>query len=181
MHRIYLIESGRPLSLIKEWLAEEEAVINAREALLKSYGIDRYRAYASDGSVGAVVTDRPDFTKKGTPKRGTDAWREFKELPKYRAASYLISDTFGIPLTLTYAKGQGWRRIGTPFNECGFLYLNRNEGPFAMFVPDVEKYAAEAGPDVEPAKLPEIEGARLILNEEWELMVAQHRLAKVKK
>lgn len=190
----FLIESGKALELVKHHLAEVQRVRRAAAALAKELAVERYVFDRFTGvMIGYMPTEpkpHPDFKKpdrKGAcyPKRGSDWARKLQAQKGYEPVSALISNAFGIPLSLAYAVegGKGWSRIGHMLTECGFLYLS-GDGPYAMWVPDVEaeiKARQDKGctiTDPSPGYRLEIPGARRIEREEWDILVAQHTLAE---
>jgi hypothetical protein len=75
--------------------------------------------------------------------------------------------------------------IGHPLFACGFLWASK-DGPYGLWIPDVPAEVAKSKADgfivAEPANSfkPEIPGCRLILEEEWNLMVAEQELKRKK-
>lgn len=187
---IFMIESGKALALVKHHISEVLRVRNEVGALLEDLGVRRYRLNRVTGVLSAVDFDgaqHPDFkkpTKWGSyPKKGTEWAKRFAEQRGHESDSGLISDAFSIPLSLSYRSedSSGGRCIGSPLTECGFLYLSV-DGPYAMWVPDVPAevaYQESLGYTVdEPAKSfrLEFDGCRRIEPEEWDILVAQHKL-----
>lgn len=199
---LFLIESGPALDLVQRHIAERVRVKDEVNVLATELGAERISADRLTGVLlGVVFKDKihPDFTKPrrvdgaSFPKKKTAWAKRFAAQTGHENQTEAISRLFNIPLSLNYSNGQGSEgvsMIGSPFQECGFLYLGK-EGPYAMWVPDVPAYVAEyekkrdcldeskVGYTVEePAKSFKLEfdGCRRMLNEEWELMVAQHNL-----
>ncbi|MDQ7981915.1 hypothetical protein QYH69_32345 [Paraburkholderia sp. SARCC-3016] len=190
---IFMIEGGKALELVKHHIEERQRVIRERNALARELGAEDIYVSNMDGVLLGVRFKgdlHPDFKKpdrKGIsfPKART-AWKDRFDAQKgYARPTSVIADAFDIPLSIEYAykDGSGWQSIGNPFNECGFLYPSPN-GPYAMWLPDVPTAVAEAearGQTInEPAKSfkPKFEGCRRIEQEEWDIVVAQHKLAK---
>ncbi|QMI49708.1 hypothetical protein [Burkholderia sp. MBR-1] len=192
---LFMIEGGRALELVKQHIAERQRVHAANRALLQDLGVDEYWSSRDDGTVSRVrfrSTPHPEFTKAdkngSRPKKGTEWARRFAAQKGHVNSSGVIADAFGIPLSVSYGNAggsKGWRAIGYPLSECGFLWLS-TDGPYAMWIPDVEaevRADRERGYEVgerEAAFRAEFEGCRLIEREEWEILVAQHKLAQKK-
>lgn len=193
---LFLIESGEPLTLVKKHIAEVKRVREEVIALCEELGVRKGSTDRFNGTILGVVFEGPvpDGWKKpdrkhgvSYPKKGS-AWSD--RLQKHQARGFespvsVISDSFGVPCYISYKTqgGHGSRCIGNMLAECGWLYLSES-GPFAMWIPDVEaavKEHTDQGHVVEePAASfkPLIPGARRIVQEEWDLLVAQHQLEK---
>lgn len=192
---IFMIESGRALELVKQHIAEKTRVREEVFALAKEIGVERICTSRVNGVLRGVEFNGevyPQFTKpkKGIsyPKKGTEWAKRFAAQKGYKDPSTVISEAFEIPLGIHYGKagaGTGWRMIGNPLNECGFLYLGP-DGPYAMWVPNVHAEVAKDEANgyavAEPAKSfnLEFEGCRRIEDEEWDILVAQHKLDEKK-
>lgn len=193
---VFMIEGGKALEMVKHHISERLRVQQENRVLAKDLGVTEVCTDNMTGQLRGVVFDgeiHPEFTKpKGRhgisyPKKKT-AWHErFAAQRGHHYAAQWIAEELGVPLWIRYRneRGNGGSSIGNPLNECGFLYLGV-DGPYAMWVPDVPAYVAEhlvEGDAVdEPAasfKL-EFEGCRRIEREEWEIIVAQHKLAEKK-
>lgn len=191
---IFMIESGRALELIKEHIAERKRVAVQAHELAKELGVEYVSTSSLTGVLHAVYfrdSVHPDFTKpdsKGAsrPKKKTEWAKRFADQKGYEPPSEVIAKAFGIPLAISHAvngDGVGVRCIGFPLQECGFLWL-AEDGPYAMWVPDVPAEVAEdeakAHTVDEPAKSFKLEfdGCRRIERDEWELLVIKDRLAK---
>ncbi|CAE6821998.1 hypothetical protein R70006_06246 [Paraburkholderia domus] len=191
----FMIESDKALDLVKQYIADVRRVRDEVTSLVEEIGAERYMISQSDGRLTRVDFGarprHPDFKvpdKYGCyPKKGTQWAQRFNDQKGHELASTLIAETLSVPLSINYNQkgGSGSRRIGYPLNECGFLYLGE-KGPYAMWVPDVP---AEVAADVarglsvdEPARsfLLQFEGCRQITIEEWQLLVAQHNVEKMK-
>ncbi|WP_432263389.1 hypothetical protein [Cupriavidus sp. TMH.W2] len=188
---IFMIEGGRALDLVKAHISEVYRVDAVVRALAQSVGGDRIYTSREDGRLLSVVfrgERHPDFTlgnKYGSkPKKGTESAVRFAAQVGYRSPEEAIQTELGVLWRINYGAdgSQGFRMLGVPFSSCGFLWLG-DDGPFAMWIPDVqsEVRSAEAGGYVVggPAKsfCMEIDGCRRIDREEWELLVAQKKLA----
>ena len=192
---IFMIEGGKALELVKQHIAEKQRVARERGDLAGELGVEDIYVSNMDGVLLGVRFKgdavHPDFKKpdrKGIsfPKART-AWKErFDAQRGFPRPSIVIAEAFDIPLSIGYTGkegGHGWRSIGNPFNECGFLYLGV-DGPYAMWVPDVPGEVAEGetrGVIVEePAKSfrLEFEGCKRIEKEEWDILVAELKLAQ---
>lgn len=189
----FLIESGKALDLVKAQIAEKKAVRSAVRKLASELGIEEGVTSILHGNLIGVVfrgEKHPDFTKpnrKGHsyPKKHSEWAKRFADAPRHKADTEVISEGLCIPCSLEFTKGSahGWQGIGSALQECGFLYLSE-DGPYAMWIPDVQAEVSALEADgyavAEPAKSfePEFDGCRRIEREEWEIMVAQHRLEK---
>lgn len=193
---IFIIEGGKALELVKQHIAERQRVAAERKEIALELGVEDIYISNMDGVLLGVRFKgddiHPDFKKpdrKGIsrPKVRT-SWKDRFDAQKgYPRPSSVIAEAFDIPLSIKYSDkegdGHGWRSIGNPFNECGFLYLSV-DGPYAMWVPDVSGEIAEAearGLTIEePAKSfkLEFEGCKRIEKEEWDILVAELKLAR---
>ncbi|KGV86540.1 hypothetical protein X879_1953 [Burkholderia pseudomallei MSHR3951] len=191
---LFMIEGGRALELVKNHVAEAKRVRARVRALALELGVEQIWTDRETGVLRSVRFPgkvHPDFTKPtkngSHPKKGTEWAKRFDEQKGYECPSYVIADALGIPLEIRYGNtgGHGFRCIGLPFSACGFAYLGE-AGPYVMWVPDVpaEVAASEKGgyTVAEPAKSFKLEfdGCRRIEDEEWDILVAQHNLAKKK-
>lgn len=187
---LFMIEGGKALELVKAHIAEKDRVTREGRELLSPLSLDDVWTSIEDGTVVRVAfagQPHPDFTKptkRGScPKRGTEWDKRFSQQKGYASPSYLIAEAFGVPLSLSYGRdgNKGWRTIGIPFSECGFMYI-KSESIYVMWVPDVEaevRASVESGYEVEePAKSfrLQFDGCRRIVPEEWEAHVAQYKL-----
>jgi hypothetical protein len=192
-NRLYfMIEGGKALALIQHHIAERLRVRTEAIAIAKELGAEDVSTSIANGAVvaakfkGAV---HPDFKKPGKygsfPKQGSEWAKRFADQKGYEEESHLIASTFDIPLSIGTKdeNGSGWRCIGHPLQECGFLYLGK-DGPYAMWIPDVEAEVAADTAKGLTVQEPErsfravFDGCRRIDIEEWEILVAQHNLAK---
>lgn len=198
MDAFFLIESGRPLELVREQIAETARVRKQTQELAAELGITNGSLCRRTGVLLGVVFDgsvHPEFAKPKSrgrsrssyPKKGSDWAKRFAAQKGTPNASELISTEFCIPLSISYSTegGSGWSCIGTPLNECGFLWLGE-DGPFAMWTPDVpalvEARKASGQTVEEPAASYafNIEGCKRIEKQEWEILVLQAEIAEKK-
>lgn len=195
---IFMIEGGKALELVKQHIADRKQVREANLAMCEELGVENIVTDRFTGNLKAVVFpgDRhPDFKvpdRNGAcyPKKNTEWAKRLADAPRYRMPTEIIHDELGVPCSLSYTGkdgGRGWSCIGSMMQECGFLYLSEN-GPYAMWIPNVPAEVAlmeEDGKNMvdEPARsfVPEFEGCRRIEKEEWELLVAQHKLQQKRK
>lgn len=198
---LFMIEGEPMLSMVRSYIDERIRVKKANEALIeplhKEYGVERASTDRETGVVLSVVFPdkiHPDFTKpKGKhsisyPKKGTEWAKRFKKQKGHFNQSTAIAKALGVPLSLGYkhADGEGWRCLGNMLAECGFLFMGK-DGPYAMWIPDVpgEVAAEEARghtvDDAVKAFRAEFPGCRRIEHEEWDILVAQHKLAEKRK
>ena len=191
---LFLIEGGEPLTLVKKHIGEVKRVREEVTALSKEIGVSRGSTDRFNGTLLGVVFEGPvpdGWTKPNRkyqlsfPKKGSTWSTRLQEHQRrgFESPVKVISETFGVPCSISYKtdNGQGSKCIGNMLAECGWLYLSES-GPFAMWIPDVEaavKTHTDQGHVVEePAASfkPLIPGARRIVKEEWDLLVAQHHL-----
>lgn len=189
----FMIEGGRALELVKQYIKDVRRVRNESIALSKELGAERFAINPSSGVLTHVDFGdkaRPsDFClsdKLGSrPKKGTEWARRFAAQKGHENDASLIAREFNIPLSLSYGKTEltGWRALGYPLSECGFLYPS-GSGPFAMYVVDVpaevaatKKNGYKVGAPAASFKM-EFDGARRIHKEEWDIVVATHALKK---
>lgn len=190
---LFRIRGGLARQLVKQHIADRLRTSEANVVMLKELGVTRYWPSVDDGTVLSVHFSgerHADFVKPNRrgashPKPGTQWASRFAAQVGYESPSIIISRAFNIPLSLSTGKGdfKGWSALGVPLQECGFLYLGE-DGPYAMWVPDVPGEVAAAlakGYDVnEPArsfKL-EFEGCKRMEPEEWDILVAQDSLRR---
>ncbi len=188
---LFLVESGKPLEMAQAHVADLRRVELESSEICRELGADRFQPSLQSGAMaGAYFAGEihPDFKKPkrggpSYPKKGSQWERRLSELVGYEDPAQSISQAFNIPLSLSASRGgdRTWHAIGSPLRECGFMWLNRR-GPFAIWAPDVEaEMAAYAADGWQVTNIPSdykvvIPGARRILSEEWDLMVAQHKL-----
>lgn len=190
---LYMINSGKALELIKKRIEDRK---NTHQQVLdfsSELGATYVKTDRFNGILLAVVFDKdvnPDFKKPDRqgasyPKKGTEWDARFKAQVDHGNETSIIAEAFNIPLSIRYTceNGNGWTSVGNAFSECGFLYLGA-DGPYAMWVPDIKSKisAMEAdGRVVDEAVKSfsmEFEGCTAIEDEEWDILVAQHKLAE---
>ncbi|OQS34267.1 hypothetical protein B0T40_15600 [Chromobacterium haemolyticum] len=193
---IFLIEGGLALELVKTHIAERKAVRAAAQEMAKELGVTECVTSRFDGHLIGVCFPgerHPDFTvpdrKKGVsyPKKKSAWEKRFGAAPRFQCPAAMIEEAFNVPTFLSYKEGQvrGRTCIGHPLFECGFLFFEN--GPYAMWIPDVQgevaRMEAEGKSVEEPARsfVPEFDGCRRIEQEEWDILVAQHKLEKKRK
>jgi hypothetical protein len=194
---LFIIESGRPLEMVKAYIADTIRIRDENYALAKELGVENIYTHNATGELLGVVFDGDIHAQFGKPKKrngpsypkaGTEWFKRFKALKGTVDASELLSREFAIPRSLSYTSaggggGEGWRHIGNMLNECGFMFLSK-DGPYGMWAPDVPAFVkkmAEEGEVVTGQAATfefAIPGTRRILSEEWDFIVAQHRLAE---
>lgn len=193
---IFMIEGGKALDLVKQHINKVKRVRDEVHALAKEIGVEEISTRRDTGILSGVVFKgkvHPDFTKpkKGVsyPKKGTAWAKRFADQSGHECASYVIAENLAVPLSVMYRKSAdnwGSRHVGYPFSECGFAYLSA-DGPYIMWTPDVpavvKEYEEEGYAVDEPAKSfrLEFDGCRRIEREEWEILVAQHKLEQKKR
>jgi len=191
---LFMIESGIALDLIKTHIAERIRVDAEVRAMAKDLGVNTVHRDRVTGAMSGACFEgaiHADFTKPARgqrasfPRKGSEWAARLAECKGYPNQSSVISDSLGVPLCIDYQcdGGSGHSSIGNMLSECGFLYLSE-DGPYAMWVPDVPRYVAERealGHTVaEPAKSFKLEfdGCRRIDDDEWEVLVLQRKLAE---
>jgi hypothetical protein len=187
---IYMIEGEPALSLVKAHIADVRRVHEETRALAMEYGAETISRDKMNGvllGVGFGAAERhADFKapnrKNGLcyPKQKTAAWTRFRAQGGHANQEDTIAKAFGVPLSLTHKgpRGEGWTCIGGMLNACGFLYFGA-DGPYALYIPDVQahiNYYLSRGETVEQTFDMNLPGCRRILHEEWDLMVAEHKL-----
>lgn len=192
---LFLIESGKPLEMVRQHIQDMTRVRNQNAAFAKELGVENIWTDRMNGTLSAVEFPgaiHPDFSKPkrrnggSYPKKGTEWYKRLTNAEGTRNAASWIAEEFGIPLSVSYKSehSSGWSAIGRPLTECGFLFLGEN-GPYALWAPDVPAIVAERAEGRvidEPAASFQfnIQGVRRIPHEEWELMVAQYKFDKLK-
>jgi hypothetical protein len=192
----FLVEGGTVLELAKAHVAAANETHERNCALAKELGVTSFCASHIDGRISGVVFEgerHKDFAKPNKygachPKKKTEWLRRFEESKGYDKRGYGIAEALGIPTSIeyTYDDGRGWTAIaGGIHSGVGFLWLS-GDGPYALYLPDVaaavtahEERGHTVSDDAKNFK-PAFDGARPILKEEWELIVAQHKVAKLK-
>lgn len=192
---VLLIESGLALDLVKQHIAEVQRVRLLNQSICEELGVKEGVTDPFSGVLRGVVftgTIHKDWSvpkrnRCSYPKKGTPWSQRILDQRGYADPSATIAEAFGVPTETEYKRSSdgchGSRSIGNMLHPCGFLYLSK-DGPYAMWIPDAE---AEVRDDeargyvvAEPTKSyrPAIDGCRRIEVEEWEILVAQHKLAK---
>lgn len=190
----FMIEGGRTLELVTQYVKDVRRVRNESICLSKELGAERFMISSESGVVTYIdfgdKPRHPDFKvpekhRGSRPKRGTEWAKRFAAQVGHESDAALLLREFKIPLSVTYGKTTltGWRALGYPGRECGFLYPG-GKGPFGMFVIDVpaevaamKKEGYKVGQPAASFKM-EFDGARRIHKEEWDIVVAQHTLKK---
>lgn len=194
---IYLIEADPGLTLVREYIAAKQRVTLSNAAIAQELGIREATTHFDDGRITSVVFDKevpPGWTKPSGrhrtswPKRGSFWEKRLAQQPRLPSQVDTIAKAFGVPLQIEYANddSEGFSMIGgNPFQPCGFLFLSA-DGPYALWIPNVPEAVAHEerlGFRVaEPAKSfsMELPGCRRLMPQEWDLMVAQHKLDKAR-
>ncbi|MBY3434849.1 hypothetical protein [Rhizobium laguerreae] len=193
----FAVDGGATLELAHKYVADRSAVEKSNRELAKEFGAEQYVVSLMDGVLcGAVFADKPhpEFKKPNRrgvsfPKRGSACESRLASIEGYDHRGYGLAETLGVPTVIDYTTEDGWgssvisRGVSSG---VGFLYMSE-DGPFALYIPDVAQVVAEyegrgyAVSDVCKNFKPEFDGARPILKEEWELVVAQHEFAEAKR
>lgn len=190
----FLVTGGAVLDLCKAHIAARQETHKRNCAMAIELGASQFQEHILDGTICSVIFDgpkHPDFKnpdKHGAcaPKKNTEWQRKFAENKGYDRSGSQKAEALGIPthIDYTYEGGRGWSAIASPFSsDVGFLWLS-NEGPFALYIPDVASAIAEheaqghVVSDAVKAFKPVFDGAHPIHKEEWVIMVAQHQLAE---
>ncbi|HBF32696.1 hypothetical protein [Rhizobium sp.] len=190
----FAVTGGAALDLCKAHIAACKKSHQRNCAIATELGASKWQEAFIDGAICAVVFDgkgHPDFktpNKHGgcAPKKNTEWHRKFLENRGYDKSGAGIAKTLGIPTYIDYTMegGEGWQAIGGAFSTgVGFLWLS-DDGPFALYTPDIAAIVAEhesRGHVVgDPAKSfkPVFDGAQPIEKEEWEILVLQQKLAE---
>lgn len=202
LNAIFLIESGPMKALVHQHIADRLAVAKRIRAMADELGGDEVvLGVTTDSMTGAPRA----FRFKGTPPQGfkkadsrgfsyplrVSGWAErFHEEKGHAVAEQVIAKALGIPLQIeTRDKGMEWtgsRHLGNLLNACGWLYLTQ-KGPYAFWCPDIEaeRKAERARGRIVTGPCArfkmEFEGCKRLLDEEWELMVAQYKLRQARR
>lgn len=189
----FLIEGGQTLDLVKAHIAARTDQHERNAAFVSELGADQWYESILDGTVSSVVLKerRTDFIKpdrKGIsrPKKGTEWFDRWENQIGWDRRGYELAKTLGVPTDIRYSKDDGsygMSSVSRGFTSgVGFLWLGP-DGPYCLYVPDVAErvaYYRDLGYTVD-MKWPEaFDGARPILKEEWELIVAQHAVDEAK-
>jgi hypothetical protein len=210
---LYLIESGPMLDLVKHHIAERDRSRNAKVSILAQLGLNPEKvqiwSHAYDGGMTGVQIPRglkmppafvasnwtkPDSQGRSRPKKGTDEYKIFYDKEAtYLPAEQLIAENLKVPCSIGYKEGggEGWTRIGRMLSSCGFLWLHRDTGPYALWLPDVAACIVELRAQYKGSKSFKIlggvdkwvldtTGLKPLMQEEWDLMVAEHNLKQAR-
>lgn len=183
MNQLYLIESGVMLDAVKNHIEQVKACRIAYSDFAQEYGAKQYY-HNSKKLYGLSLRKAPDgWTKpkkngETYPKRGHADCDKIKNLPELPDQCDAIFNITGVPLCISY-EGDGTSGstcIGSPLNECGFLYIQRHN-LYAFWTPDVKKYLEDYsqykitnGADKWEMK---IDGVTPISQAKWDLLVAE--------
>jgi hypothetical protein len=197
---IYIIESGKPLEMIKHHIAERIRVKRSVIELLNELGCENREVWTDrqTGVLTAISAKRgqqpdgftvPDSRGKCWPKKGTEWAKRFSSQHGFADSVKEIAEAFNVPLSISFTSqghGEGWRHIGYPLSECGYLFTGE-DGPYAMWIPDVAAIVSDMAREGDTVTTSNalmfsmvIDGCRRIDHEEWEIMVMQHKLEKKK-
>lgn len=189
----FLIEGGQTLELVKSHIAARQEQHERNAAFAADIGADQWYESILDGTVSGVVLKerRSDFTKpdrKGIsrPKKGTECFERWENQTGWDRRGYELAKVLGVPTDINYKKedSEGWTGVTHGFTSgVGFLYLSA-DGPYSLYVPDVAERVAhyrDQGYTVDLTWPETFDGARPILKEEWELIVAQHAVEEARK
>lgn len=186
---LYMIEGDPALSAVRAFIADRQRVVREINALASSFGASQYWFDRESGVLRSLAFEgdpHPDFKKPDRhgrcfPKRNSAASATFRAQRGHASAVQLVADLFSVPLSLQYTTEGGWgsTHIGNFLAEAGFLYFGP-EGPYALWIPDVAAEVARMqseGKTVTTATFDmELPGCRRIESEEWDILVARHRL-----
>jgi hypothetical protein len=193
-HLYFLVEGGTTLELAHKHVAARTETLKRNAALIEPLGVQKYVQSSIDGTVvgvefpGAVHPDFKKPNKRGAsfPKAKTEWAAKLANQTGYDRRGFDLAKALGVPTSIsyTYEGGHGSSAIeGYGFESgVGFLYLS-STGPFALYIPNiaakVARYEADGyavGDECKNYK-PQFDGARPILEEEWDLLVARKKLA----
>lgn len=189
----FLVEGGKTLELAKAHIAARYATHERNAQFAGRFGATKWRESIFDGTVHSVRLDGPDpsFRKADRfgftmPKKTSPIWKEWQAQTGYDRMGGALAQELGIPHVIEYRSedSNGWSSVSGDFSAgTGFLWLGR-DSPICLYVPDVATLVQEyreKGYTVDTTWPEEFDGARPILKEEWELVVAQFNLAEAKK
>lgn len=198
MNELYfLVEGGKIKSVFDRWFSEYMAAREAAFSLLKEIGATGGTENFNGRLSGVKFPEgkvHPQFKRPirgiSYPKANSEFAKRISDLPGYDYGCNRVAAELGIPGGYTAEKagdkGTMGGGFGNPFIVCGFLFINHPVGPVAFWCADIPGKIAElerSGYVITSAAktwTPEFDGARPILKEEWDLIVAQHRLTKRK-
>lgn len=188
MNQIYLIESGIMLEAVKKYIEEIKACKTAYSKFAESKGSTEY-FHNSSKLYGLVMHKQIEgWTKpsrksgESRPKIGCPDLDLIKELPKTPDQVEIIRGITDVPLSISYKSEtcSGHSFIGSPLNECGFLYLPKHD-LYAFWTPDLKDalagysdYEITNGADKWSMS---VEGVKPISKSKWELLVAQCKVS----
>lgn len=191
----FLIEGGQMLHLVRCHIQARIDQNERNAEFAKRFGAEEWSEYYLDGTVARVVLPEPrdDFIKpdsdgRSRPKKTSPHWKEWNEQIGTDRTGSTLAKTLGIPSVIEYKReSDGVEGLGSISRSmgagCGFLYLGV-EGPYCFYMPDIAervRYYTDQGYTVDISYPTEFDGARPILKEEWELIVAQHAVDGVRK
>lgn len=193
----FAVDGGKALELAKKHVAEHAATIERNVETVKPLNVDRYVVSVLDGTVcgvefnGALHKDfkKPDRRGVSYPKKGTEWAEKFAAVKGYDKRGFELAKELGFPTTLYYKSDDCNGMTGTTSginSGVGLLWISE-DGPFALYVADISErvaYYESQGYTVDDACKhfkPKFDGARPILKEEWDLVVAQHELEEAKR
>jgi hypothetical protein len=198
----FLVEGGTTLDICRAHIREKLDVLADQKAMLAELGEHvEWSQSPIDGKVwGVRFKDRgrhPEFTapnKHGVcgPKKKSEWAAKFKAGRGWDKGGYGIAKALGVPTNIEYRRqgeeGGGMMSASPTFDAgVGFLWLDQDNGPFALYVYDIaariaDLKAREGYLVDEPANswVPAFDGARQIHEAEWELLVAQHKVDELK-
>jgi hypothetical protein len=188
--KYYLLESGEILKMAEDYRNDFFRKQKEMFEYVESIGGDGYKLGGRDGlcSVHFPNDEQPKDFKKPDSQGCCQPYKRSKyaeEFKKYRLPSCLetFKDYLGCPTSLSYEYdgASGCTCIGHPFNPIG-VYWYCADGPLLLSVPDIQRYTKNIregredvvfknGMDKWTIDKP---GAKAILKEEWDLMVAKH-------
>lgn len=193
----FAIDGGTTLELARKHVAERAAVEDVNRALAKELGAEQYTVDFANGAICGVIfkgAPHADFKKAdrrgvSSPKQKTEWAKRFADVRGYDRRGFSLAKALGVPTDISYNNEttRGGSCVSGGFSSgTGLLYCS-SSGPFALYIPDVAAvvadYEARGYTVCDECKFfkPEFDGARQILKEEWELVVARHKLAEAER
>lgn len=190
--KYFMVEGGKTLEVARRWIGERLATHQRNVEFAAKYGANEWRTCIFDGTVHSIRLSEPnsDFRKADRfgftmPKKTSPIWKEWQAQTGYDRMGRALAQELGIPHVIEHRSedSNGWSSVSGGFSAgTGFLWLDR-DSPICLYVPDVGKLVKEyrdRGYTVDTTWPEEFDGARPILKEEWELVVAQFNLAEAK-
>ena len=184
MSQIYLIKSGVMLEAVKQYIEDDKQCKIAYSKFAESKGSTRY-FHNSSKVYGLEMRDHLDgWTKpsrksgESHPKKGSPDLELIQALPKMPNKVDIIKKITGVPLSISHKSeiSSGHSCIGSPLNECGFLYISRHD-LHAFWTPDLKKELSRyEGSEITNGAdkwSMDIEGVEAISESKWDLLVAQ--------